>query len=277
MNLEDLSKHQLLLLALLVSFVTSLATGIVTVSMMDYAPPAVTKTVNRVVEHTIERVVPPDEIQEVDPTERVTEKVVVVERDASLEEAVSSVSDGIVRTYLSGDDTASSSGKFTGFGLVLNEDGLVAADKSLGAVSYVHDLSGKRYDATLVREETSFAYYRVESEDGSVPASVPIREGKPLALGSEVFALSGGNSLSLSRGTITQTFGANIAGAAGSISESLKTDIIPPQAGVPLFTSDGYVVALSGKKGEGYTFIPIETILEASSEVSVESEETPAS
>lgn len=56
MNIEDLSKSQLLLLMVLVNFVVSIATGVLTVSLLDQTPPTVTRTINQLVERTVETV-----------------------------------------------------------------------------------------------------------------------------------------------------------------------------------------------------------------------------
>ena len=56
MNIEEMSKSQLILLTILVNFITSVATGILTVSLLDHAPAVVTQTVEHVVDHTIETI-----------------------------------------------------------------------------------------------------------------------------------------------------------------------------------------------------------------------------
>ncbi len=58
MNIEELTKSQLLLLTVLVTFVTSIATGILTVSLLDQASPTVMQNVNQIVERTVKTVAP---------------------------------------------------------------------------------------------------------------------------------------------------------------------------------------------------------------------------
>ncbi|HEY0010446.1 MAG TPA: hypothetical protein VGB97_00860 [Candidatus Paceibacterota bacterium] len=62
MDIEDLSKAQLLLLMLLVNFVVSVATAILTVSLLDEAPLSVTQTVDRIVDHTVETISTPIQV-----------------------------------------------------------------------------------------------------------------------------------------------------------------------------------------------------------------------
>ncbi len=78
--MEELNKSQIVLLTLLVSFVTSLATGIVTVSLMEQGITPVTNTVNQIVERTKEIIVRvPEPSEPIVITE--TETVVVHQSD----------------------------------------------------------------------------------------------------------------------------------------------------------------------------------------------------
>src|SRR3989338_8018073 len=56
MDIKDLNKAQLILLAILLSFVTSIATGIVTVTLMQQAPASVTVPINRIIQQTVEKI-----------------------------------------------------------------------------------------------------------------------------------------------------------------------------------------------------------------------------
>ncbi len=58
MDVQDLNKSQLIMLAVLLSFVTSIATGITTVTLMQQAPDSVTVPITQVVRETVEKVVP---------------------------------------------------------------------------------------------------------------------------------------------------------------------------------------------------------------------------
>lgn len=56
MEIQELNKKQLVLLTLLITFVVSIATGIITVSLMNQAPKSVPQTINNVIQRTIEKV-----------------------------------------------------------------------------------------------------------------------------------------------------------------------------------------------------------------------------
>jgi len=94
MDIERLTKMQIVLLTLLVSFVTSIATGIVTVTLMDQAPPAITQTINRVVERTVEKVVP-DKSQGANVITK--EVTVVVKEDDLITDSIEKNSKSVVR------------------------------------------------------------------------------------------------------------------------------------------------------------------------------------
>lgn len=117
--MEELNKNQVVLLTLLVSFVTSIATGIVTVTLVNQAPPAVTQTINRVVEKTIERVVP----GETKTTTVIKEVPVIVTEEQLIVDIINAASPAMARIV-------DKNGVTLGSGFVMSDDGLIAtADK----------------------------------------------------------------------------------------------------------------------------------------------------
>src|SRR3989344_8951136 len=89
MNMESLTKTQIVLLVLLVSFVTSLATGIVTVTLVNQAPKPITHTISKVVEKLV-----PQEVT-------VKEKTVVFSSEENLVKIIKSASlavDSVIAT-----------------------------------------------------------------------------------------------------------------------------------------------------------------------------------
>lgn len=83
MDIEQLTKSQIILLVLFVSFVTSIATGIVTVTLMNQAPADVTRTIDHVVEKTVEKVVPGET--------RIVERVKEISNPTESDMAVSAI------------------------------------------------------------------------------------------------------------------------------------------------------------------------------------------
>lgn len=98
MDLEHLTKKQIILLTLLVSFVTSIATGIVSVSLMQQMPAPVTQTINRVVERTLERVV--EKKTDAQGVVTTKEKTVVVKETDLISAAVQAAMPSLVSVYV---------------------------------------------------------------------------------------------------------------------------------------------------------------------------------
>lgn len=119
--MEELNKTQIILLTLLVSFVTSIATGIVTVTLMDQAPPGITQTINRVVERTIEIIVP-EKIQGA----AVAQTIIIKEEDFIVDAMEKNTSNIVNVSVVVGGEVVSVA---TGF--VVSSDGLIAVDSSL--------------------------------------------------------------------------------------------------------------------------------------------------
>lgn len=144
MDLEELTKHQIILLTLLVSFVTSIATGIVTVSLMSQVPTSVTRTINQIVERTVQTVAPSKEGAAV----ATVEKTVVVKDDDLTAQSIAAVQKSIIRVFAKGSD------ELLARGIIIDPKGSALTDRvaldASSATSFEALLpNGKRVPLTI--------------------------------------------------------------------------------------------------------------------------------
>ncbi len=243
MDIEQLSKSQIVLLTLLVSFVTSIATGIVTVSLMDQAPPAIAQTVNRIIERTVEKVVPAGQSAATVITQ---EKTVVVKESTLISEMVSRIEPSVVRLYTSDVENP----QFLGLGVVSDGTGMIVSGADIGdSVSTMVE----RNDNTRVRGFISskdavygLSYFTTATTtaDGKPVTWKPVTlSPKDPMLGESLIAVAGRSVARIAAGIVT----ALVPGVDESAPQIIETDIAEGSIlpGSPLFDTDGNLRGLS--------------------------------
>lgn len=246
MDIEHLSKSQIVLLTLLVSFVTSIATGIVTVSLVEQAPPAIAQTVNRVVERTVEKVVPSSQSASV----VTTEKTVVVKESDLIATAVARTSPSIVRLYKQEKDASGKDTEvFLGLGVVLGKGGLIvseslAVEGAGGAVIALSD--GTRAWGSFIAKDAASGTMTLQgatSTDAGPIAwqSISVDATSPV-LGETVVAVAGRTASRISSGIITALPNTEAETAAVFETSIGESDIM---AGSPLINTNGELVGMS--------------------------------
>ncbi len=243
MNMEELSKSQIVLLTLLVSFVTSIATGIVTVSLMDQAPPAVAQTVNRIIERTVEKVTPAGLAA---ATAVTTEKTVIVKESDLISQALVRANPSIVRLFTTSTDTPA----FLALGVVMDASGTIVSDADIfkeGDVAVAELASGSRIRVALTSQDpaSAIAYFASASTttEGKTPVWNPIAiSGTHPALGATVIALAGKSTARVAAGIITTLIASAEEGGPQVIDTDVSVDSVLP--GSPLITTEGNLLGL---------------------------------
>lgn len=196
MDIKDLNKSQLILLAILLSFVTSIATGITTVTLMQQAPPAFTAPVSRVIQQTVEK------IQQVEG--KTTVRTVIIKEEDLVVDAIAKNKSSIFSVVREVQDmnyqpVEVSAGK----GFAISTDGIVVADSALvpgGGVYYIKNDSGKFKASFLLTDKAGFAFLRIgDSVNGTdkIVYTVPtFGDLSKMKIGQQIILL--GNSVSSS-------------------------------------------------------------------------------
>ncbi len=199
MDIEKLNKNQIVLLVLLVSFVTSIATGIVTVTLMDQAPPGITQTINRVVERTVETV----EKVVVDDTGKTVIEEVVISEENAIADAVALASPSLARLYVDGAEGVEI---FSALAFPVPEYGVLVTDAGSVLVDGVYsarDEAGNTFEARVIAEDitSGVAVLEIISEGATLPI-IPFGNEGNFRLGQRIIALGGSESNEIASGMI---------------------------------------------------------------------------
>lgn len=221
MNIEDLTKTQLVFLMLLITFVTSIATTIATYTLLGATPTSVTSVINRVIERTIEKNPIEDTVTPVQP-------VLVSEQDKLL---------AVIAKYKNAVVTVASSVNTDSYtGTVLDTSGHVAMVDVLNFTNpFTVTINKEIYDTTYVRTEGDLALYRILPKPGIAFTAVPlpIISSRSPQIG-EVVLFLGPQGTFINKGTVTKIIGENN-------SQTFETTVLltAELTGLPIFGLDG--------------------------------------
>lgn len=258
--MENLNKNQLILLVLLVTFVTSIATGIMTFSLLQQAPIEVTRTVSQVVEKTIQQVAPTTSILSPAPPKEVT--TVVVKEEDQVIDAINKNVKSVVR--ITEKDGATGSSSLYGFGLVVTKDGHIVANRKTITAGNVYTATfadGTQADLNPqgVDKNTPLILFLLLKPDMVKTALTPatIADLDP-QLGQTVIALGGDTQNAVAVGRVV-SLGMRETGPATSTVKfvsSIETDVATKDLvlGSPLFNLSGDIVGFQMSSDLSHTF-----------------------
>ena len=194
MDIKELNKTQLILLAVLLSFVTSIATGITTVTLMQQAPVSVTAPINRVVERTIEK------IQQVEG--KTTVRTVVIKEEDLVVDAIAKNKSAVFTVSKEGVDLSGNKIEIpAGRGFAISTDGIIVADATLAPdkeVYYVKNESGKFKADFISTDKAGFSFIKagasLDEKDKLVFTVPAFGDFDKMKVGQKVLVL--GNSIS---------------------------------------------------------------------------------
>lgn len=266
--MEDLNKHQLILLTLLVSFVTSIATGIVIISVLSEEPTTITQTINTVVEKTIEKVVPGETKAEVLPA--VKTEVKVLKEEDLLTAAVEKNTQSMVRVW---GTYSLDPAQFISYGIIVSKDGMIVTDKAgvvEGGKYFAFFPDGKNYLLELVarNDVDKVAFFKIAPEDPaatgtSTPAKKPAApqftvasaaKGSSFKLGQTVVAITGIDRDTITRGTLSGLI------QKDALISLVDTDLSLSSPGYPIINLSGEVIGIHTYKGGVGQVVPLENL-----------------
>jgi putative serine protease PepD len=232
--MEELNKTQIVLLCLLVSFVTSIGTGIITTSLLREVPQNVTQTINRVVERTVETVAP----QVTTNTNTVTREVTVVVKEEDLViDSIKKSRNSLVRVTKTSGTGSSAVSTVQTVGVIVKSDGTVLTDKRFvdnGASYFVTMPTGEvlSFKIAGTSEKGNAAFLAPILKETKTYAPITMSRSENPQLGQTVIAVGGkekeavaiGRINSLGNENVTTSGSGNATSTTSSVVSAIETD-----------------------------------------------------
>jgi S1-C subfamily serine protease len=261
MQLQDLNKNQIVLLSILISFVTSIATGIMTVSLLQQAPVEVTRNINNVIEKTIQTVTP--SVSTPTAQKEVTTTTVVVKEEDLILSSIDKNIKSVVR--IKERNPLTNAIDFYGIGLVLTKEGLIAADRKATTNSFeytavMNDGTEVVVTPTGLDKQTNFIIFRpVKLDKAYIFNAVTLSDIEP-RLGQTVIGLGGDilNAVAVGR-VISLEMSAGSGTTTPKRLSDIDTDLSSKDLvnGSPSFNLSGDVIGVKLSSDAAKSFTPI--------------------
>lgn len=254
-------------MALLASFVTSIATGIITATLLEQAPPAVTQTINRVVERTIEQVVQVPEKNQTAATV-VTKETIVVKEDDQIIKAVEKNEPALVK-FISQSSVGGSEPWVIAMGVIVDRSGLIVVYKPLlnqDAAYAVKLYDDNVYPVRLVYDDgvRGLLVYEIISEEPLSLQSVPLGDSDGIKLGQSVILLGGKEGSVVVEGMVSSLSESKSDATATTTAKSISEIFVnfSGKSNYPglIINLTGQVIGFKAESYEGSKILPSNSI-----------------
>jgi S1-C subfamily serine protease len=256
MEINHMTKHQVILLAILVAFVSSISVGIAVVSLMGQNQP-VTQTINRIVERTVETIIQAtptvDRIIDTKQPEVIHEiETVIVKSDDAIISAVQKNTKNIVRLF---EDNGRNK-IFVSAGFFVSADGMFLTD--VRDISKRRELTAITFDGVEHKVQIlgsaleSLALLKLTSNNPTTYPFVAFANSADLNLGQTVVSIAGklqdsvniGNIVSLDQIDGLKNGLINTSGISNQVSGNVLVNLSGDVVGINSGQKDVFLSAL---------------------------------
>lgn len=243
-SMEQITKQQVILIALLVAIITAISTSVATVSLLDNPSSGSGQTIYKVIERSIETVANIPTVKEISTAVKAPSSSVQI----SPSDIASAGAKSLVRIY----EKIGNEKKFVALGVAVgSKNGVLSsapASARTDSSQYIIITSDNReIPAIWIKSDltSGFAFFTISyavGEKSKVPA-IEIKDSSALRLGSNVVALGGKESGNVvSTGIVTEF--APLDGKSATSTEMINTDMALSSAlsGWLLFDTSGNLI-----------------------------------